>query len=352
MKKITYILVITLLCINSSSLLSQNSLGKSNDEERIAIGIGLSDESSDIPEGSLNMLSNRLSQAASLNGLSAESEAPIFNIIPEASVISKQVTSTAPPMISIMIELSLKVVDKYEGNSFGQVTYTIKGVGKTEEAAYSQAFRRVNARDPKLKSFFTKSKAKILEYYNSKCDFIISKANGYINAGQYNDAYNLLINVPSVCRECYDECMNKIDEFANEIDVETNRQETNNNTEVTSEKEIELANGLIVKYLHGRVFGEDLILYLSIINPTNSEKEITIDNHRNACYFLNNSGERIELKTMKVANQKERWEITYDILPGTPVELRLNYPSDEYVRQLNLMLNDNVYKLENLSVKK
>lgn len=351
--KITCLLFIA-LCFNLTSIQSQNSQGKSNDKDRIAIGIALSDNLAGIPESSFNMLSNRLSQAVSLNGLSANGEAPIFNIIPEVSIISKQATSTAPPMITILLELSLKIVDKYEGNSYGQVTFELKGIGKTEAAAYSQAFKMVNARHPKLKSFFAKSKSNIIEYYNGKCDFIISKANGFINAGQYNEAYQLLINVPPVCRECYDECMIKISEFGHNIGIETDDkiyEDDPSAPQGNETKEIEIANGLIVRYIYGRNFGEKLILYLSIINPTDSEKDFVIDNSGNSCYFLNKSGEKIILKTMEVANQEKKWEISYKILPGTPVEMRLNYPNNNFVRQLVLNLNDNDYKLENLTIK-
>ncbi|MFW5974805.1 MAG: hypothetical protein ACOCQ6_01215, partial [Bacteroidota bacterium] len=70
MKK-TGIIFVLWICLGGF-LPAQNSMLAAGDEERIAVGIQRpSALSADIPQGSYTLLANRLTKAASLNGLAA-----------------------------------------------------------------------------------------------------------------------------------------------------------------------------------------------------------------------------------------------------------------------------------------
>ena len=330
--------------------ITQNTMGKANDKERIAIAV-VFPENSNVPANSANILSARIKRALTLNGLSSENQGSIFYIKPEVNTLTKNVTATAPPMISMEVEVSLVLTDQFEGNSFEQVLYNFKGVGQTEEAAYNEALKRLNPRDGKLRAFIRNGKDKIIEYYNSKCDLILSKANGYVSASKYQKAYNLLMGVPPVCRECYDKAMLKIEEFGDQVpetvpeEATVSEEEPNNNL---SGKKIELINGLVLQYKEGRYYGEKLVLKFDIINNTGEEQSIELRGGKSDNYIVNQNGEEIGMEQVQIGNKKHHWGLNYDILPNTPVEAKLLFPKEQAVRQIVLDLNRNTHKIDHL----
>jgi len=207
------------LMVFSIGVFSQSSLGKTDDLGRIAIAAVVPDEAG-IPGGAQNMLKNKLMQVATLNGLGAAESGSQFAIVPMVSIISKDITPTAPPQISLKAEVTLYIVDVLSRNIFSQTSIEIRGVGNTEDRAYSQALNNLNPRHGQFRGFVEKGKEKIIEYYNSQCDVIISSAKALAGQKKYEEALATLYNVPDVSRECFDKCMNiSIDiyqEYANQ----------------------------------------------------------------------------------------------------------------------------------------
>jgi len=204
MKKITAIIVFTVLTV--VGVLGQSNLGKTDDVGRIAIAALVPDEAG-LPPGTQSMLQNKMMQIATQNGLGAVSERAQFAMVPMVSIITKDVTPTAPPQIAMTVELSLYIVDVVSQNIFSQVSMQFKGVGNTEERAYSQALRNINPRQGQFRGFIDRGKEKIVEYYNSQCDVIISGSQALAAQQEFGEALFLLMSVPDVSRECFQKCM-------------------------------------------------------------------------------------------------------------------------------------------------
>jgi hypothetical protein len=198
---------------------SQSSLGKSDDLGRLAIAAIVPDEAG-VPGGAQRMLQNKMMQIATLNGLGATESRAQFAMVPMISVINQDVTPTAPPMVSLTVEVTLYIVDVISHNIFNQTSIELRGVGNTEERAYSQALNNLNPRHGQFKGFVERGKEKIVEYYNSKCDVIISGSKALAGQKKYEEALFMLLSVPDVSRECFDKCMSiSIDiyqEYANQ----------------------------------------------------------------------------------------------------------------------------------------
>jgi hypothetical protein len=108
-----------------------------------------------------------------------------------------------------------------------------------------------------------------------------------------------------------------------------------------------LANGLVIQFEWGRNYGEQTILNFRIINSTGSDKEIHTD--PDFIKLINGQGEEIKMKSLRIGNRKENYSrIIYTILPDTPVEMECIYPKNDYVRQLVMKINDNIYRLDRL----
>lgn len=217
MKRLT-ILIVALLATYYSGI-AQSSLGKTDDLGRIAIAAVVPDEAG-VPGGAQRNLQNRLMQVASLNGLGATENAAQFVMVPMLSILNKDVTPTAPPMVSLNMDVTLYIVDMLTQNIYSQTSIQVKGVGNTEERAYTQALNGINPRHGQFRGFVEKGKEKIIEYYNSKCDVIISSAQALAGQKNYEEALFTLMSVPDVSRECYDKCMqisiDIYDEFSNQ----------------------------------------------------------------------------------------------------------------------------------------
>ncbi|MDD3567657.1 MAG: hypothetical protein PHT92_04575 [Bacteroidales bacterium] len=202
MRKLT--ILIALFAITYTGI-AQSSLGKTDDLGRIAIAAIVPDEAG-VPGGAQRNLQNRLMQIATLNGLGATENAQ-FVMVPMLSIINKDVTPTAPPMVSLTMDVTLYIVDMLTQNIYSQTSIQVRGVGNTEERAYTQALNGINPRHGQFRGFVEKGKEKIIEYYNSKCDVVISSAQALAGQKNYEEALFILMSVPDVSRECYDKCM-------------------------------------------------------------------------------------------------------------------------------------------------
>ena len=205
MKRIS-ILFLALLAIPFVSM-SQNSKGKTDDMGRVALAAFVPDQAEGIPPSARQMLQNKMQQIAVKNGLGAAGANLRFFIVPLVTVISKDITATAPPMVAINLDVTFYIVDASSRSIFSQTSIQAKGVGQNDDKAYISALKNVNVNDGKFKGFVEQGKTKIMEFYNSQCDVIMKGANALAGQKKYEEALFGLLTVPDVCRECFDKCM-------------------------------------------------------------------------------------------------------------------------------------------------
>lgn len=219
MKRFMLILVAGLAISLSSE--AQNNQGKSDDASRIALAPVVDDIN--MPVNAKNMLISKIRQICVLNGLASEGENPIFSIKTNIDVLSKDLTATAPPMHSLSLTINMYVVDNTNGNVFSQTSVDVKGVGQNESKAYANAIKNLDPKKGQFKTFIVQGQDKILEFYNSQCDFVISRAQSLKAQGRCDEASALLYSVPTVCKECYDNCMQLAgtSDVANTVEVES-----------------------------------------------------------------------------------------------------------------------------------
>lgn len=188
--------------------MAQNSAGKMDDMGRIALAAFVPEQAENIPTSARQRLTGLMEQVATQNGLGAASTNPRFCIVPMVNVISKEITATAPPMQALNIEVVFFIVDGQSQKIFSQTSFSVKGVGQSEDKAFMQALNGIKPKAGQFKGFVEAGKNKIMEYYNSQCDMVIQGANALVGQKKYEEALFVLLSVPDVCRECYDKCLN------------------------------------------------------------------------------------------------------------------------------------------------
>jgi hypothetical protein len=203
-------IILSILIVINYNIYAQNTAGKSDDAARITLATFVPQQIDQMPEAARSILANKLSQIVTQNGLGGKASNERFIITANINVISKDLTATAPPMQAYVLDITLYIGDGIDGTKFASVSTQVKGVGESETKAYISALKNLKTNDPNYQSFIETGKTKIVEYYNSKCDFIIKEAQTLASQNKFEEAIFKLTGVPEVCKGCYDKCMDAI----------------------------------------------------------------------------------------------------------------------------------------------
>lgn len=206
MKKIVLVIGVLGFSLTASA---QNLVGKSDDSARIALSAYIPDQIEGLNPVVKSSLANKLSQITSANGLGGSSNSR-FIITANVSVLTSDITPTAPPLHAYTLEVTLYIGDGVDGTLFSSQSLTLKGVGTNETKAYIAALNGLKTKNPIYQTFIEKGKNKIVEYYNSKCDFILKEAEMLSNKNDFDGAIASLTSIPEVCKECYDKAMDAV----------------------------------------------------------------------------------------------------------------------------------------------
>jgi hypothetical protein len=189
---------------------AQNSHGKTDDAGRIALAAVVSDDIDGMTSSTQSYLRNKLNQITSKQGVGGSAINERFIITANVQVATKDVTATAPPMQAYTLEVTFYIGDGVDGKLFASTSMTFKGVGETETKAYKSALKNIKSSDSRFKSLIEEGKVKIIEYYNSQCDFILKEAEMLVSRNEYDVAIYKLVGIPEVCKECYDKAMEAV----------------------------------------------------------------------------------------------------------------------------------------------
>ena len=199
-----------MLYLISINAFAQNNAGKTDDIGRITLAAYVPQQIDKMPDAARSILANKLNQIVTQNGMGGAANNERFIITANVNVISKDLTATAPPMTALVLEVTLYIGDGFVGTKFSSTSISVKGVGESETKAYISALKGISPTNSNIQSFVGNGKSKIIEYYNSKCDFIIKEAQTLVSQNNFEEAIFKLTSVPEVCKECYDKCMDAV----------------------------------------------------------------------------------------------------------------------------------------------
>ena len=198
------VILLFILYITLSDIKAQNELDKSDDASRIAISPYIPDQIENFPDIARNILTNKLGQIVTESGLGGDMENQRFIITANIGILTKDITPTAPPMTALTLSVSLYIGDGIAGTKFSSTSLTVKGVGTNETKAYLMALKNINPTNSAIQSFVSTGKKRIIEYFNSNCDFIIKDGEALGKQSRYAEAIEKLDVVPNVCKDCYE----------------------------------------------------------------------------------------------------------------------------------------------------
>ncbi|GEP49674.1 hypothetical protein FNO01nite_03460 [Flavobacterium noncentrifugens] len=208
MKKFNKIFLSLLFIAGLNFSQAQTAAKKSADDSgKISLTAFVPEQTEKIPDGAAGMLTNKINQILSQNGMGSSAYNSRFIITANIVVLTKDLTATAPPMTAMTLEVTLVIGDGFEGRKFASHTVTVKGVGTNENKGYMEAIKLINPKNPEIQSFVASGKSKIIEYYNSNCANIIKQAKALEQQNKLDEAIYMLTSVPDASADCFNKAM-------------------------------------------------------------------------------------------------------------------------------------------------
>lgn len=195
--------LLILLCLIPLLGMAQNELGYAGDLDRIALDVLVPDQVANIPDHARSLLESKLIQAVTDHGMGGEGVSPRFMVTAKMEILTKDITPTVPPMEAYTFQVYLYLIDFVDRNILSTTSFQTKGAGTNANRAYTSALRPVNLNNQNIKRFLDEGKRKIIEYYNTRCDFVIARAQSLAAQKQFPQAVATLSGVPEVCKDCY-----------------------------------------------------------------------------------------------------------------------------------------------------
>ncbi|MDR3180691.1 MAG: hypothetical protein LBT61_02030 [Prevotellaceae bacterium] len=180
-------------------------------KKNLALSVWVSDNINNLTLEAKNNLHNRLTQIASKQGIAASPGYSRFVLTANVVVQEKYITSTAPPKQAYKLDVTFYVGDGFEGKVFASHTTSVTGIGDNETKAYLNALKNIKVADPAYKKLMDLGASKIIEYFNTQCDFVIKEAQTLAAAQKYEEALWKLTSVPDVCADCWKRAMDEAD---------------------------------------------------------------------------------------------------------------------------------------------
>lgn len=149
-----------------------------------------------MPNGICEILNQKLSNVISQNGIQSQMGQSRFVLTCNVTEESKNVLSTSPTQIAYVLDLHLYIGDGETGAKYISQSFRAKGVGNTEEKAYRNAIKNLQARSQQMTEFVGKGKARILGYYENNKEQILSSIRSCVDGKNLEQAAYKLCLIP------------------------------------------------------------------------------------------------------------------------------------------------------------
>lgn len=191
--------IVTLIFLVQAISLTAQTL---DDFGRLSIHVSDS-YSRNIPYEAAEVLSNRVRQIITNNGISDNGLDPRFEISSRVDILSKDIIAGSPTRISQKLEISFSVNDVIDKKSYGSTSIITTGIGLNETKAYISAFNNVKSNNSKVTEMINRAKEAIIIYYRTTIDKTVQDAYASVNLGNYDKALYELAKIPDVCSDAY-----------------------------------------------------------------------------------------------------------------------------------------------------
>ncbi|MBR1880746.1 MAG: hypothetical protein IJ804_08405 [Prevotella sp.] len=143
----------------------------------------------------IRLLENRLSSIISQNGM-LSAEGSRFILTMNWNVLEKEVVSSAPTVIMYKLEVGLCIGDGMTGTKYASTVLSLKGAGNDEAKAVLKAMNGINAHKAEIGQLVKKGLDRIVKYYETNKNQILTSAKSMMNQKNYEEAMWILSQIP------------------------------------------------------------------------------------------------------------------------------------------------------------
>jgi hypothetical protein len=147
-------------------------------------------------------LTNKMNSMLTKSGM-AGAPNQRFVLAANVNVLSEDIIVTTKEMFQYELEVMFVLGDGVEGTKFASNSLVVKGVADTKAGAYLAALKKIPVSHSSFQPFFEKGKMEVVNYFATKCDFILKEANVQADRKEFDEALASLLSIPTVCEDCY-----------------------------------------------------------------------------------------------------------------------------------------------------
>lgn len=233
MKKLLNIFVFACIISITQVNAQRNNL---SDSERVKIVPYVPQQIENISLIVRNNLQSKLAQIVTKNGFAGSTGfTNRFIIVPNISVLTKEVVAGAPTRIALTLDVALFVGDGIDGTKYSSTNITVQGVGINETKAYISAIKNIKANNKEITNVLEDAKSRIIDYYDNNCNFIIADIEKYEDARELDKALGMAMSVPTVSKSCYKKAARKVKPIFEKI-INTDCKELMKNAQIAWNK--------------------------------------------------------------------------------------------------------------------
>ena len=202
MKKIKYLLILSFYFS-----FSQNNIESLNNIERISFFVDVINN--DFNESSKKFILNKFHRVI-LNQNFGDTFEERFGLIINPIIKTEEYTNTVPSKYYIDLSLNVYAIDYIEKKQLGLFSIdNLKGISSNKERSIISALREFK-KTVELDEFIIDVKNKVINYYNTQCEFIIEESINLSKMNQFDQSLDLLSRIPKVSKNCYQEAQKNI----------------------------------------------------------------------------------------------------------------------------------------------
>lgn len=143
------------------------------------------------------LLGQKMKQALTANGVSSESEFARFALVPNITIVDEHTSTGLPPKTSMELSFTFAVTDAQTGNVFDSFVINTNTKGSNKANTLHKAIASLQLDNGEFRGFVSRSRGRIVDYYERQVDNLINLARSSAKQGEYGFALYTLSEIPS-----------------------------------------------------------------------------------------------------------------------------------------------------------
>ncbi len=157
------------------------------------------EQEADVPAAVSDQISTRFIQLLTSDEMGVSTDFSQFFITGQFSHAYKETLPGPPPQHVIRTTLTLWIGDVVNKSIFSSCSINLRGVGTTEQRAYVNALKQLNANNANVVRMVQEGRQRILAYYEINYPKILQRAQSLATQNNFDEALMLATSIPECC---------------------------------------------------------------------------------------------------------------------------------------------------------